>query len=117
MLTAEKDIESLIMMSRINQLVVKVLLRSHQHLSVKFFQRYVLKGLRQDGQDPEENDTEKPSIFANTGPMITAEALWDSLDLQNCKIDRLILHQITKRKVEGFEDDFSDPDPDDPLPT
>ena len=58
MLTAEKDIESLIMMSRINQLVVKVLLRSHQHLSVKFFQRYVLKGL---GRDEEENDAEKRS--------------------------------------------------------
>lgn len=40
--------------------------------------------------------------------MITAEALWDSLDLQSSKIDRIILHEITERTLEGFEDDLSE---------
>ena len=40
--------------------------------------------------------------------MITADALWESLDLQNNKIDRIIMHEITERRMEGFEEDLSE---------
>ena len=77
----------------------------------------MLKDKRQSSQD--DSDEDKPSVFANTGPMITAEALWDSLDLQSSKIDRIILHEITERQLEGFEDDlseFANDDIDEPDP-
>jgi len=44
------------------------------------------------------------SLFGNADePSMTAEALWDSLDLQNNKIDRTILYEITRRRIDGFE--------------
>ena len=41
----------------------------------------------------------------NTGPRITAEALWDSLDPTNSRADRLILYEIARRRVDGAPQD------------
>mmetsp|Transcript_34952 Transcript_34952/g.45990 ORF Transcript_34952/g.45990 Transcript_34952/m.45990 type:complete len:93 (+) Transcript_34952:1644-1922(+) len=37
---------------------------------------------------------------------IEPDELWESLDLQGSVIDRLILHSVARRRVDGF-----DPDP------
>ena len=37
---------------------------------------------------------------------LNADKLWNSLELSTSAVDRLILHEITKREVDGF-----DPDP------
>ena len=110
MLAAEKDVESVIMMSRINQLLVKMLLKSHQRLAVPFFHRYVLKAKQKNSDGGQAERREKPSIFTYNDQMITADALWDSLDLENDKIDRRILYEITERRMDGFRDDLSDSD-------
>ena len=53
----------------------------------------------------------------NTGPRITAEAIWDNLDLSASRADRLILYEIARRKVAGLPQDpnmsMSDNDVDD----
>ena len=101
MLTAEKDIESFITMRRITRLLVKVLLEPHQRMAIPFFQRYVLRDkisseLADDDADPRD------SLFTNTGPHITADALWDALDPVNSRADRLILYEIARRRIDGF---------------
>ena len=103
MLNAEKDIESFITMRRITHLLVKVVLEPHQRLAIPHFQRYVLQD--KDKEDDSEESDPRDVIFTNTGPLITADALWDSLDTTNSRADRLILHEIARRRVPGFPRD------------
>ena len=72
-------------------------------MAIPHFQRYVLRDDKKK-DDSEESDP-RDVIFTNTGPLITADALWDSLNTANSRADRLILHEIARRRVPGFPRD------------
>ena len=42
--------------------------------------------------------------------MIATEPLWEAFDFENDKVDRLIMYEITKRMVAGYqiENDIDD---------
>ena len=83
MLSREKDIESLIRMSRIVHLLFKVVFTKSQMASVRYFHKYVIK-------DSHREMKTEIGEFSD-------EALWENLDLDNDKIDRLILYEVARR--------------------
>lgn len=57
MLLAEFDVEAFIMMSRVNKMLFKLLLKPHQVNAVPYFQRFVLKAKRErEDSDQSEED-------------------------------------------------------------
>lgn len=117
MLNDEKDIESFIIMRRLTALLVKAVLQPHHLTLFPFFQKYVLRANKNDQKSHETLFTKVANMDKDE---INAETLWDSLDLHNSRLDRLILHMVSRRRVDGFEPDpnFSestDEDRDDTL--
>lgn len=91
MLSAEKDIEEFINLRRMSHFLIKVLLKRHQWSSVPYFKRYVIqtKHLQRDQISKALSETQ----------------LTEALDLDGDRIDRLILHEVSRRVVHGFDRD------------
>ena len=100
MLTAEKDIESFIMMRRLTVLLSKVLLKPHQLQSIHYFRKYVMHDKAKTNS--RKNMQERVLFFTSEMAAdelwnsLAADQIWSSLDLQGNAIDRLILHEITR---------------------
>ena len=85
-------------------MLFKLLLKPHQRNAVPFFHRYVLKAKR-ERESSDDSDLEQVDQ-AQTAQDMATEPLWEALDFDNNQVDRLIMFEITKRRVACFETEF-----------
>ena len=83
-------------MRRLTNLLIKIMLKPYQMQSVRYFKKYMARESENDIPDPFETPEPETAV---------AQQLWEDLDLDGSSIDRLILHAITRRQVDGFEPD------------
>ena len=96
MLSSEKDIEDFISTKRVVRLLTKTMLSHRQQASVPFFSRYVI---RDKNLHPDRDATKKTAVeYADID-------LWEGLDPENSRADRLILYEVARRRYPGAEDD------------
>ena len=82
----DKDLKSYIHMRRLTELLIKIVLKPHQKESIHFFKKFVMQ------DEVTANIYRDP--FAPKKSLVTAEEIWDDLDLNRSETDRWILWAI-----------------------